>query len=1144
MCFNRNIHQQWQNRNKNDIKLCSINICGFSKRSQMMVDRFCDVEQIDLLKMQESGTVDQAKLKLTNMKTVHDPNNAVNRGAVLYVRDTISCTNLPAISKLSKEIDSAWGLAIINKKRYIVGSIYVKLNYQNAIKDTINLLNKASMMTRSLKACGIILSGDFNARHTVWGDSVTNEYGRLLFDQLDHHRFTIHTSRTPTFMCANGSSHIDLMIVSNNISNTLNPCATDEVVELFSGAPLRGHVPLLTTLSNQQQRSETRVQEKLNIDATNWGEWAEELETIVRNDSDTVANTEDPMVLWEYIEDKIKEVNRKHCKMKKATHHSKPYWTRDLTVLCDEMRRTRKEYCQHNTDPRKEAMIETKLLFDEERKRTCDNFILEKTKSLNTADCLQFWKRFNNLFKKKVDKGVDPLMTDDGGIMTEEAQIEDTLFSTFFESKHLSLGDFDESFYDTVNEIYNDIQANNYEMEAQDEFQLKLNQEITMKEITLAIKRTKCGNKSVDNHNMHPKMLHSLGQNALRILQLLFNCCLDKGEWVWNTAEVIFLKKDGKDSYAVPGSYRPISISSYIGKLLEKILAARITLFLEERNIFDPNQEGFTCNRNTIRYLNRLNLETKSDLLENNTVVGFFIDFEKAFDSVWKKGLIVKMFKLQIQGKILKLIDNFLISRKVKLNVNGKLGNTRQSNQYGLPQGSALSPILFKIYLLDILEEYNNRDDIRLYKFADDGTIKIKNESTVQCIETLNTVTKSIQEWTQKWRMVVNCAPNKTEYVVFGSPEGNHDIPDSIDLGQKDIKRVSATKVLGLLVDEKLSYIPHSKKVNNKLSGSWANMCKYTNKHYGFNQSVITQITKTYFLSSLHYAGHVWQNTKSIKEIENIWYKIIKSAVGATFNIRRSVAEIILGLPPLSIQNKINQLKHYLKLNIKPAVEDKLRDYIQGCVSQNHPMPAEVTSSLKEIFKFLNWKVQMHPKDFSQDDVEIIESHDRKRYFDLSTKACSYTKETILKYTETMWYSSVKNEFSMEGISHPPKPSCSKLPIPRDTTRREEVLLMSLMYPNNLFNDYLYRHTYQVPSPLCQNCQQQEETPYHIILECSNRANEARQALGEILGEDEMGQQDYITILNGSRHESFLKLCLDILSEGTYRDQIDIGVTV
>ena len=883
------------------------------------------------------------------------------------------------------------------------------------------------------------------------------------------------------------------------------------------------------------------IKEKLDIGQTNWSGWSVDLENTIITDNPNIWNIEDPKILWEYLESKIMEVNNRHCIIKKVTCHSKPYWTPKLTILCNKMRKARRAYLTRNTDPRKQAMVEAKQLFDDERKKACDEFILEKTRDLNTADSLNFWKQFNKLFKKKVDQGIDPLLGDEGEILTEVKDIETRLFSTFFESKHISVGNFDDVFYDTINALYENIKSNNFKIENQSEIQQKLNAKISMKEIKWAIKNTKCGNKSVDNNNIHPKMLHNFGENTLKLLQKLFNCCLDKGEWVWKAAKVIFLKKSGKESYAVPGSYRPISISSYIGKLLEKILSARLTIFLEARGIFDPNQEGFTANRNTIRYLNRLILETKSDLLNRNTVIGLFIDFEKAFDSVWKKGLLYKMFKLNINGKVLGIIDNFLHSRLVQLEVNGDLGEVRHSNEYGLPQGSALSPVLFKIYLLDILEECEGRDDIKLYKFADDGTIKVKAVTNEICTTSLKIVLESIHKWTHKWRMVVNCNPNKTEYIVFGVAEGDiYNIPDSLRLGNKEIKKVNSTKVLGLLLDDKLSFIPHSKKVNQKLCGSWAKMCEHTNRNYGFNQRVITQITKTYFLSSAQYAGLVWQNDKSIQEIENVWYKIIKSALGAVFNVRRSLAEVILGLPPLQLQNLINQIKHYLKLNIRPGCKDKLRDFIQSCFLGQCPLPVELNVAMKETFKFLQWKLQSHPEDFNQSDIGIIQSKDYSHYFHLSPKSCSYTKRKISKYIETLWYKKLRNEFLTEGIQNTPKPSCKSLPIPKNTPRKDEVLLMSLMYPNNLFNDFVWRHTYVAPTPLCQKCHLQEETPYHIILQCSERAQDARMMLSETLSEEEIAQEDCITILNGSRHENFIKLCLDILSQGNYRYEIII----
>ena len=83
-----------------------------------------------------------------------------------------------------------------------------------------------------------------------------------------------------------------------------------------------------------------------------------------------------------------------------------------------------------------------------------------------------------------------------------------------------------------------------------------------------------------------------------------------------------------------------------------------------------------------------------------------------------------------------------------------------------------------------------------------------------------------------------------------------------------------------------------------------------------------------------------------------------------------------------------------------------------------------------------------------------------------------------------------------------------------------------------------------IASPLCQKCHQVEETPYHIILQCSNRANEARKMLQEVMSTEEVEQEDYITILNGSRHQKFIKLCLEILSHGNYREEIVLDETV
>ena len=97
-----------------------------------------------------------------------------------------------------------------------------------------------------------------------------------------------------------------------------------------------------------------------------------------------------------------------------------------------------------------------------------------------------------------------------------------------------------------------------------------------------------------------------------------------------------------------------------------------------------------------MRYLNRLHLSVKGDIDKKLTVLCLFLDMEKAFDSVWKKGLIAKLYKYGVSGQYLRIIDDFLTNRLVNLNFNGFVGLLRKCLEYGLPQGSALSPILFR----------------------------------------------------------------------------------------------------------------------------------------------------------------------------------------------------------------------------------------------------------------------------------------------------------------------------------------------------------------------------------------------------------------------------------------------------------------
>ena len=1120
------------NNTRDQIRCCSININGLSTRSKVPLDNYVDSEKFDIVTIQETLSCDVTKLALSNMNCVTDLNKASNRGAALYVRDTHTITPLEQISSLSKNIDSAWGLVIINNKRYIVGSVYCKLQYDSAINEMLQMLTLAKSLRLKLKAIGIILMGDMNARHEFWGDKVNNGYGRRLVEKLDFSDFTIKSPKTPTFIARDSSSVIDLSIVSTDLVDKIDTPKTNEDVYLHSGAPLRGHLPVLINIKCSKKLKQPR-EERINLDSIDWNTWANDLEDELGNCEHLTENENNEEQLLKIFEEKINTITIHHGKKKTVTSYSKPFWTPNLTILSEAIRVKRKKYKYRNTQINLDSLKEAIENFENARKEECQKFILDKTKNLNSAEAAVFWKEFKKIFSPRKQSKIDPLNDGKGGYIDANEDIEKELFSTFFEAKHLSQENFDEEFFQEVHMLYSDIVNDRYVYNEQD-YQYDINSSISIKEIKNAIKNYKDSGKSPDNHNFHPKMFKNFGPKATSLLNKIMNLCLKHKNWIWEDAVIVFIKKAGKSSYANPGSYRPISITSYVGKLFEKIMAERLQNHYDIVELPDPDQEGFSKSKNTGRYLNRLHLSIKSDMIAGKTSICLFVDLEKAFDSVWQEGLIVKLAKDGVKGNFLKLIDSFLKKRTAQLKVNTDIGPVRKCSNIGLPQGSALSPTLFKIFLMDLTSELNDKGNVEAYKFADDGSIKASAMTTEACLKTFDEILVAIHKWAYRWRMVINCDKNKSEVIAFSTAENNpHLVPETFKLGTKDIHKVSKTKVLGLTMDENLSYMEHSKEVHKKLIKKWAIICQYSNKNWGFTEKVLVRLIKTLILSALYYAGHIWLNRETLQDINKLWYRMIKSTVGAVFNVRLSIAEVILGLPPLETVNTVNQIKHYLKLNIRKIDKDRLKEHVLRYLSEDYQMPVELNVCLRNIFKYLKWKMDLYPQTFNQADTIIVNHTKMDCFFNLSSESCKYTKSIMTKYTEHLWTQKLVFEAQADGYAYHPKPSCAPLPIENSLSRSGEVLLMSLFYENNLLNGFVHKYDGQkFPNPYCY-CGEDIQTNFHILLECpkvnEEHRKELKHELYSVVREDEVNPDNPFLFLNVSKNPKVMRIILKIL---------------
>ena len=732
-----------------------------------------------------------------------------------------------------------------------------------------------------------------------------------------------------------------------------------------------------------------------------------------------------------------------------------------------------------------------------------------------------------------MEQQVEPLHINEE-IITDSKDIEEVMFETFFAARHITdnIQNFDDFFYKQVCDLYDSIKQDSFAPNPSGPSNAAicdqiLNTPITLDEITSTIKGNKSAASSFDNCSFHQSMFTHLGDNALNALLTLFNLCLTSGEWAWKNAKVIFLKKNDKGTYAKPGSYRPISITSYIGKLLEKILASRLDEFLIRIGIVDPSQEGFFRGRNTVRYLNKLTTGVKGDLQKKLTVFCLFLDFEKAFDSTWKEGLLVKLWKVGVHGLYLQLLDNFLVTRSVSLLINGLVGGIRLCGGYGLPQGSAISPVLFRFYVYDLGMDLEQIRNIKFYKFADDGTAKVSASTLEECLDLINLVLESICEWTRIWRMVVNCNRNKTELICFNKIQLTQDF---LLLGQNKIFFTDSSKVLGVTIDKRLDFKDHSKDVYNRLLGKWVMMSKYSSRNWGMNQEVTVRILKTIMFSSLFYGSMVWMKEDNTRELNGLIYKMSKSALGAVFHVSQVNTEVILGLPPFWIVNKVNSVKHYLKLigNQPEAYKDSLILYIQEEITLKKN--STIVSQIKEVFQYLKWKLEVAPGDLSELDKDIVYRSDIDRFQDLSMEGCKYSRSIMTKYTEKLWQQSVNNRLQLEGETRYPIVNCSPLKVPYGTTREEEVKIISLFYKNNLLSGFLYKVQRELcPSPMCA-CGTAEQSAFHIAVDCPLSQEDKIEEILALLAKANSDNlvKDEITLLNCSRQPAFVAHCLKV----------------
>ena len=404
---------------------------------------------------------------------------------------------------------------------------------------------------------------------------------------------------------------------------------------------------------------------------------------------------------------------------------------------------------------------------------------------------------------------------------------------------------------------------------------------------------------SQDMFGLSNFLLKKIIENIALPLSHILNLSLQSGEIPseFKKAKVkpIF-KLNSKDSdlLSTMSNYRPISLLPIFSKILEKLVALRLTKFLDENNLLYKHQYGFQRKKSTLHPMIHLLNKIAENDNEKKITIGVFCDLQKAFDCCSHKILLIKLSKLGVRGRELKWFENYLKNREQFVSVNDGNSNLRYITK-GVPQGSILGPLLFLIYINDLA----NCTSLFTLLFADDTSFLISGKKLNEVIELLNVELKKICYWFRTNELSLH--PGKTKFMIFTKNESNINfdelniVLDNNNVNQNDenniIKlsyvnsnsEIPAIKFLGVHIDPKLNFKHHIDAIHSKVSRSLFAINSV--KHF-----IDKRALKTLYNSLVHshflYCIPIWScaSKSSFKKLELLQKKAIRTISLSKYN--------------------------------------------------------------------------------------------------------------------------------------------------------------------------------------------------------------------------------------------------------------------
>ena len=431
------------------------------------------------------------------------------------------------------------------------------------------------------------------------------------------------------------------------------------------------------------------------------------------------------------------------------------------------------------------------------------------------------------------------------------------------------------------------------------------------------IKKLK-SNSSSGYDGLPPSVLKHLNNFLAGPLAYIFNLSLSTGELPadWKKSIVVPIFKKGSKN--IIKNYRPVSITSVVCKLMERIIKDNIISYLYQHGLLSNNQYGFLPRKSTnlqlLEYFNKISTQTSHGC----PVDSVYLDYSKAFDSIVHSKLIYKLAQCGISDNLLNWISLFIINRFQSIKVRSALSNWTIVLS-GVPQGSVLGSLLFVIYINDLCQFSKNLDT--LYLFADDAKCYAIIKSQSDCLA-FQKALNDIVSWSDLWQL--DLAADKCKIVSYV----DHTDIITFDYSINSVPLVRVTEIidLGIKFSNDLTFSSH---IDDICCKARQRASIILNCFRSKDPATLLKAFITFVRPILEYCSNLWNPYKKsdIDKIESVQRRFTKR-LNNMHDLQYTKRLELLGLDSLETRRLKADLYMYFKI-IKNLTDIPLSDFFK-----------------------------------------------------------------------------------------------------------------------------------------------------------------------------------------------------------------------